>query len=66
MEQLFTYKIKIVSKYIGFMALMFVFWLHQDYFSDNFVAQITSLIKSLYSVLYAETILVAMERRKKI
>ena len=51
------------------MALMFVFWLHQDYFADNFVAKITScsLIKSLYTVSYiVETILVTMERRKKI
>lgn len=46
---------------------MFVFWLHQDYFADNFVAQITSLMKSLYTVSYiVETILVTMERRKKI
>lgn len=49
MEQLFTCKIKIVSNYISFMALMFVFWLHQDYFADNFVAKITSLMKSLYT-----------------
>lgn len=68
MEQLlFTCKIKIVSNYISFMALMFVFWLHQDYFADNFVAKITSLMKSLYTVSYiVETILVTMERRKKI
>lgn len=56
-----------VSNYISFMALMFVFWLHQDYFADNFVAKITSLMKSLYTVSYiVETILVTMERRKKI
>lgn len=46
---------------------MFVFWLHQDYFADHFVAKITSLMKSLYTVSYiVETILVTMERRKKI